>query len=240
MREWFFQNYEDPAQSTPHDSSEGGYQYVWGGPYDALEELGDEFGHLGIPDDLIEEVANDVTSDGIHEWAPTFSRQADMMDRQNSLPFDWLPLALDDKVFLIPENEEHARKNVLERLQALEERLSALEGNPPIVGSNTPPWTTETAPFSASDYLEIQGSVSITRTQTESLEPNKSVLGHEASKLRTFTVRLGKWLLERLNKGADAFVKAVGRLMAEELQSLYGELAQLAETLQQWLSMMVV
>ena len=41
---WFHRNFEDPAQSTPHDSSEGGYQFIRGGPYDVEEVLWDEFG----------------------------------------------------------------------------------------------------------------------------------------------------------------------------------------------------
>lgn len=33
MRDWFFDNFEDPAEHTPHDSGEGSYQFrlrvVW-------------------------------------------------------------------------------------------------------------------------------------------------------------------------------------------------------------------
>ena len=37
MIEWFNQNFEDPAERTPYESAEGGYQWIWGGPYDARE-----------------------------------------------------------------------------------------------------------------------------------------------------------------------------------------------------------
>lgn len=40
MRDWFYENYEDPAERTPYESAEGGYIYIWGGPYYAEEELG--------------------------------------------------------------------------------------------------------------------------------------------------------------------------------------------------------
>jgi hypothetical protein len=43
---WFLTNYEDPANSTPYESAEGGYQYIWGGPYDANIEIGDKFAGL--------------------------------------------------------------------------------------------------------------------------------------------------------------------------------------------------
>ncbi|NVK20143.1 MAG: hypothetical protein HWE30_15705 [Methylocystaceae bacterium] len=45
--EWFFENFEDPAHSTPRD--EGEFVYIWGGPYDAEDQLGDTF--AGIVDD---------------------------------------------------------------------------------------------------------------------------------------------------------------------------------------------
>lgn len=41
--EWFFENYEDPANGVPYESAEGGYQYVFGGPYDAREALESRF-----------------------------------------------------------------------------------------------------------------------------------------------------------------------------------------------------
>ena len=59
MREWFFQNYEDPAENTPYESSEGGYLYIWGGPYDAREALSDEFREL-VPEELIENLADEL------------------------------------------------------------------------------------------------------------------------------------------------------------------------------------
>jgi hypothetical protein len=59
MRHWFYENYEDPVENTPYISAEGGYQYIWGGPYDAEEELEETF--IGIvPDDVIKELAEEL------------------------------------------------------------------------------------------------------------------------------------------------------------------------------------
>lgn len=66
MRTWFYSNYEDPIESTPYESAEGGYIYIWGGPYDPGEELQDEFSKL-IPDKVIEELAGEL-SDISWEW----------------------------------------------------------------------------------------------------------------------------------------------------------------------------
>lgn len=69
MREWFHANYEDPAQRTPYMTSEGGYIWIWGGPYDAREELEANFGHE-VPEDLIDELVDELNSE-CFEWAPT-------------------------------------------------------------------------------------------------------------------------------------------------------------------------
>jgi hypothetical protein len=61
MRTWFFQHYEDPAESTPYESREGGYIFIWGGPYDADEELSSEFYDL-VPEETIRELAEELAA----------------------------------------------------------------------------------------------------------------------------------------------------------------------------------
>ncbi|WP_158150181.1 hypothetical protein [Pantoea agglomerans] len=67
MRNWFFQNYEDPVHACPYNSREGGYAYIFGGPYDADEELQGKFGGF-VRDDIIQELADELQSEGI-EWS---------------------------------------------------------------------------------------------------------------------------------------------------------------------------
>src|SRR6266436_5391197 len=64
MRTWFFQNFEDPAESTPYD---GGYVYIDGGPYDAHDELNTEFGGV-VSDDVIKELEKELQQVS-WEWA---------------------------------------------------------------------------------------------------------------------------------------------------------------------------
>ena len=67
MRTWFYEHYQDPAESCPYESAEGGYQYVWGGPYDPKDELYTEFGDI-ISEAVIDELANELC--GVApEWA---------------------------------------------------------------------------------------------------------------------------------------------------------------------------
>jgi hypothetical protein len=69
---WFNTNYEDPAEHTPYCSAEGGYQYIWGGPCDAAEELYDAFG-AAISDEIVEAAVKIIELDGC-EWVPAQSR----------------------------------------------------------------------------------------------------------------------------------------------------------------------
>ncbi|MEV5418635.1 MULTISPECIES: hypothetical protein [Streptomyces] len=65
MVDWFFENYEDPANGVPFDSGEGGYQYVLGGPYDARDVLANQFPDASAED--VDDAVLLIESDG-HEW----------------------------------------------------------------------------------------------------------------------------------------------------------------------------
>lgn len=67
MREWFLSHYENPVESTPYESREGGYQYIWGGPYDAEDELFAEFSEL-VPEHVIKELSDELEEECV-EWS---------------------------------------------------------------------------------------------------------------------------------------------------------------------------
>jgi hypothetical protein len=75
MKKWFFERYEDPANNTPYIGSEGGYQFIWGGPYDAREVLYDEFSGI-IDDETIEGVVDELERIA-SEWAPSDTGEYD-------------------------------------------------------------------------------------------------------------------------------------------------------------------
>ena len=64
---WFLQHYEDPAIRTPYESSEGGYQYIWGGPVDAREAIFEGFPYLD--EQVIEAAVSEIEQHGF-EWVP--------------------------------------------------------------------------------------------------------------------------------------------------------------------------
>jgi hypothetical protein len=67
MRVWFYSHYEDPANETPY-TSEDGYLYFHGGPYEAKEVLEGHF-ELLVPDEVIEKLADELERES-SEWAP--------------------------------------------------------------------------------------------------------------------------------------------------------------------------
>lgn len=87
MVQWFYENYEDPAVRMPYESAEGGYQWIWGGPYDALEQIGDQFSDVS-DEAAIEEAAAEITSDGLFDWAPKARREDYRQDEDWNEPGD--------------------------------------------------------------------------------------------------------------------------------------------------------
>jgi len=71
MIEWFYSTYEDPVESCPYDSAEGGYQYIWGEPSDANEIIQSQFGGI-FSETLMNEVVEYIeeTSPDTDEWVP--------------------------------------------------------------------------------------------------------------------------------------------------------------------------
>jgi hypothetical protein len=89
MEFWFYNNYEDPVHSCPHNSEEGGYQFIYGGPYEAQEELEEQFSGI-VPDDVIEELAEELNGE-CSEWSGNSDIPPNDDDQWDYLPSDELP-----------------------------------------------------------------------------------------------------------------------------------------------------
>ena len=88
MTSWFLANFENPAEETPWD--EGEYVYIWGGPYDAREELDEAFGELAT-EAAIEAAVEQIEDgeDGSLEWAPASSRMQPEEPRDALVTAKW-------------------------------------------------------------------------------------------------------------------------------------------------------
>ena len=71
MKEWFLENYVDPAESCPFESREGGYFYMNGGPYNAEEEL---YKNFDYPEEERKEAAEQLENEySVYDWDKRFS-----------------------------------------------------------------------------------------------------------------------------------------------------------------------
>lgn len=138
LKEWFYGAYEDPAQSLPYNSREGGYQWIRGGPYTALEALEEEYGNQYAFEDL-EKIAREIEdeSGGLTEWSPI--DDVDDFDRVENEP-----------KAPTPEERRIAAEQVRRSAAELEELLAPLidirrnhvevdEDDRPGIGHNGPP-----------------------------------------------------------------------------------------------------
>ena len=94
---WFRGMFEDPANETPYDKREGGYQFVWGGPYEARDEFDQEFGGI-VSEEVIDAAVSEVERTGTVYWAPgpnhpnQKARMEEAMANDDELP----PTTLED------------------------------------------------------------------------------------------------------------------------------------------------
>jgi len=77
IKQWFFEHYEDPANSLPYISKEGGYQWVHGGPTDTADEINNQF--LGQYNEEILEKAIDIIG-RYEEWSPIPQSEDEFQD----------------------------------------------------------------------------------------------------------------------------------------------------------------
>ena len=120
MRSWFFSNYEDPAEHTPFESKEGGYIYIWGGPYDAREELESVFSGY-VRREALDVLISELDSKG-PEWSGTVSSESyddyfysviyDNYEFTETLKDNLNSIKRLLSVDLPPELEQHLRKMI--------------------------------------------------------------------------------------------------------------------------------
>jgi hypothetical protein len=200
MIQWFHQNFEDPAESTPHDSAEGGYQWIWGGPYDVADELFSKFGDIAS-EALIDEVVKHVERHGLSQWAPVHT--ADDYDPPET-PEEpaQLDAFLDEPSPLYGSAEEHQAR--LRARAAVDELRHALDTPPPTgVGHNRPPKDDE-----PQEITELHPALAELSAELAKPNPVISVVKRWTKPLRDALIATAMWTGRKLDKGLDAAVAA--------------------------------
>jgi len=107
MRAWFHARYCDPAHETPYISREGGYQFIWGGPYDPADELPERFADI-VSDDIIQEVIDELFAEVGDQWAPINYGPPDDFDYDER--FDFQLLTRSEPLDRLKERLQHAQR----------------------------------------------------------------------------------------------------------------------------------
>ena len=197
MVAWFNANYEDPVQEMPY--VDGEYIYVNGGPFDASDAIQDEFSGL-VPFERMEEAIGIVEQDGTTDWAPTRSNAEyaggpddDIPDHDQEPPDPLETLAYQAASKPLKFADPEARKVVRElltRVEILEQRLDAYKALPAGIGHNGAP-DDEPEPGNVTPSV-AQATKDVSYLKEELREPEPDAV--EVVKAVTRLSRFGKWL----------------------------------------------
>ena len=209
MVHWFFGMFEDPANETPYNGREGGYQYIWGGPYEAVDELGAEFGEI-VSEEELEAAIVEVESDGIVEWAPGPGHPDQKARMEEAMADDHVspPTTLEEihnrlEGGVTPQfgdpvevGSRGSLRNEIAQLRDLIERDAPVHGG---IGHNRPP---NQLHLSVDLTVEVKQIIEEIDAEVAKLAPNVKAVVESTS-------RVGKalgWVGEKLNKSLDAFL----------------------------------
>lgn len=84
MRRWFYARYEDPANGMPYCSQEGGFQFIWGGPYDPNDVIQERFDDV-VTFDVMEKLIHELWREAGDKWAPVEPEGLDYDNELSSL-----------------------------------------------------------------------------------------------------------------------------------------------------------
>jgi hypothetical protein len=196
VKSWFLSNFEDPVHNTPYSGREGGYQYIWGGPYDAREEIEGYFGS-SLTQEVIDRVVEDLEADAL-DWAPNDRR---IYDEEESL---------DDES---GSDTDYAR---LQRaLTGLDEVLNQVDAVSASIGDNRPPEDIGVPPYTDEDKTEIKAAIAVLRQpETVLLLGEKAKVHEAAAKIKSRADKLGEFLAKHGDRAADAFSTQLGKAAA--------------------------
>jgi hypothetical protein len=226
MVQWFFENYEDPANKTPRLDNE--FHFIWGGPYDARDELYSKFGDVAS-ESLIEEVVKEVERGGLTDWAPV--RTVDEPE-ETEPPDD--PPSLDSfldepspRYGSAAEQEARARARA-----ALDELRRFIDQERPVgIGHNWPPLGEDTE-----ELQDVGPAVDHLRTELAKTNPAISLIKQWAKPLRDALIATGKWAGRKFDKAIDAASSAAGIGAAAWLWAQYSQaLSNAFNAIVEWL-----
>lgn len=198
MLEWFHHNFEDPAEHTPYESAEGGYQYIWGGPYEARDIFQSIWeGH--VDDEVIEEAVDKVQANSFY-WVPNMRRM-----QPPDLPSDFEEQEEDGLT------TRELYENVQNRVAELEEALAMLRRDRNIgIGHNRPPEPIG-SPLSEKEQTELSNAIEVIKIQPVEPADIGKAGGEAADVVKTKAEKIREWLGRQAGAFTDEAVKEAGK-----------------------------
>jgi hypothetical protein len=194
IKEWFFENFEDPVHSTPYESAEGGYQYIWGGPYNTRDIIENIFAD-SASEELIRAAIEEIQSEGL-EWVPSSNRRQPPDEEEPPEP-------LEDAATL------HAE--MLRRISSLEEAVAQLPNLAPGIGHNRPPEPIEALPLNFADRTEITAAVEVLKAQPTEPQDEGKIATEAAETLKSKAQKISEWLAKQADTFVSEAVKEAGK-----------------------------
>lgn len=103
--QWFTNQYEDPVESLPYDSDEGGYIPIHGALVDPFDEFWEFYGI--VPDNVIEDVAKELFDIAGDMWSPIYHPSKDDYEFFSS-PLEQFKIRVEKATRLLSSlSEEH-------------------------------------------------------------------------------------------------------------------------------------
>lgn len=225
MVHWFHENYEDPAVRLPFESREGGYQWIWGGPYDAGTQISNEFSDIA-DEDSINAATREVTQDGLYEWAPKAWREQELIEerakskilnrrrirngRVRAIQDARLPNPVRDQNDSADgKSLEKLSEQMLERLKVLETLVRKSVNISPKRGHNNPPELLICEQFMSLQHCqEVVTAIGEIRRESEAAAPNLENIVDQVSVFRRIASVFSKGTLWT---GAAAAAGVIGQ-----------------------------
>lgn len=224
IREWFYENFEDPAESTPYESAEGGYQYIWGGPYDTRDIIENVFADTASEELIAAAIAELETDSDV--WVPSTSRR--QAPEEDEPPDE----ELDIKALHV---------QLQERVHSLEEALKRVPQPPAGMGHNRPPEPLEAEPLDENDRKEIATALQTLKAQPVDPQDKGAVAQAALGQIESKRAKLGRWLAQQGQVFTTEAVKEAGKRFGQWAPAAFwlwfmDQMFGLSHVVQKWLS----
>ncbi|ESY58316.1 hypothetical protein X745_04685 [Mesorhizobium sp. LNJC374B00] len=236
MVQWFHEHYEDPAVRLPYESAEGGYQWIWGGPYSADDGIQSEFSEVASFE-VMEEAVDEVQSDGLFDWAPVAESQSD--DDGGFEPAFDLDAFMGTRGEPAPASKDdidQLKSAMLVQLAELKAQLQLGLHSYGMIGHNKPPGPIEDSPVSEGQAGEALNAIAKIEAEADSAEPTAGTVNESVGFLKQMARSVALWLRGRANAQVDAAITlGLGGGMALFAQRLLTLLGTATEAVLAWL-----